>query len=181
MTTRATPRELHVNQTCCARRESCDSDVVLHMVRTRGLTTGERRRTTWARRTTTRCDNNDEARHDTTRTCRAALDEVGDGTRQSSSPRRGLQGRRTLLDGLLGRGFGRSPWVGAEAAPTGSDRGSRTQGAGVASWAALPTAVPGCRMPRPSPGWRRSCLATLAGPPTTSTKGAEAGGGGWCS
>jgi hypothetical protein len=148
------------------------------MVRTRGLTTGERRRTTWARRTTTRCDNNDEARHDTTRTCRAALDEVGDGTRQSSSPRRGLQGRRTLLDGLLGRGFGRSPWVGAEAAPTGSDRGSRTQGAGVASWAALPTAVPGCRMPRPSPGWRRSCLATLAGPPTTSTKGAEAGGGG---
>jgi hypothetical protein len=34
MTTRATSRELHVNQTCCARRESCDSDGVLHMVRT---------------------------------------------------------------------------------------------------------------------------------------------------
>ena len=50
MTTRATSRELHVNQTCCARRESCDSDGVLHMVRTRVLTTGERRRTTmtWA-------------------------------------------------------------------------------------------------------------------------------------
>jgi hypothetical protein len=47
---RATPRELRVNQTCCARHESCDSDGVLHMVRTRVLTTGERRRTTmtWA-------------------------------------------------------------------------------------------------------------------------------------
>jgi hypothetical protein len=75
------------------------------MVRTRGLTTGERRRTTWARWTTTRCDHNDEPRHDTMGTCRAALDEVGDRTRRRSSPRRGLQGRRTLLDGLLGRGL----------------------------------------------------------------------------
>jgi hypothetical protein len=54
MMTRATPHELRVNQTCCARWESCDSEGVLHMVRTRGLTTGERRRTTWARRTTAR-------------------------------------------------------------------------------------------------------------------------------
>ena len=68
----------------------------------------------------------------------AALGEAGDGTRRSSSPQRGLQGRHTLLDGLLGRGFGRSPWVGAEAAPAGSDRGVRAQGAGVASRAALP-------------------------------------------
>jgi hypothetical protein len=88
---------------------------------------------------------------------------VGDGTRRSSSPRRGLQGRHTLLDGLLGRGFGRSPWVGAEAAPAGSDRGVRAQGAGVASRAALPTAVPGCQMPQSSPGWSRPCLATRLG------------------
>jgi hypothetical protein len=105
MTTRATSRELRVDQTCCAWRESCDSDGVLHMVRTRGLTTGERRRTTWARWTTTRCDHNDEPRHDTMGTCRAALGEVGDRTRRRSSPRCGLQGRRTLLDGLLGRGL----------------------------------------------------------------------------
>jgi hypothetical protein len=37
MTTRATTHELHVNQTCCTRRESSDSEGVLHMVRTRGL------------------------------------------------------------------------------------------------------------------------------------------------
>jgi hypothetical protein len=147
MTTCATSRELRINQACCARRETCDSDGVLHMVRMRGLTMGERRRTTWARRTMARCDNNDEARHDTMGTCRAALDEVGDGTRRSSSPRRRLQGRRTLLDGLLGRGFGRSPWVGAEATPADSDRGSRAQGAGVASRATLrpPCRAAGCR------------------------------------
>jgi hypothetical protein len=65
-----------------------------------------------------------------TRREHAVLGEVGDRTRQSSSPRRGLQGRRMLLDGLLARGFGRSPWVGAEAAPAGSDRSSRAQGQG---------------------------------------------------
>jgi hypothetical protein len=57
MTTRATPHELRVNQTCCARRESCDNDGVLHMVRTGGLTMGERHELDGRRRdaiTTTR-------------------------------------------------------------------------------------------------------------------------------
>jgi hypothetical protein len=142
------------------------------MVRTRGLTTGGRRRTSWARRTMARCDNNDEARHDMTGTCRAALGEVGDGTRRSSIPRRGLQGRRTLLDGLLGRGFGRSPWVGAEAAPAGSDRGSRAQGAWLASRTRYqpPCRAAGCRgrhlaglgraWPRRLGGWLSSSCIT---------------------
>jgi hypothetical protein len=172
MTTCATSRELRVNQACSVRRETCDSDGVLHMVQMRGLTTGEQRRTTWARQTMARCDNDDEARHDTMGTCWAALGEVGDRTRRSSSPRCGLQGRRTLLDGLLGRGFGRSPWVGAEATPAGSDRGSHAQGAGVASRAALrpPCRAVGCRgrhlaglgraCPRRPSGWLpSSCVA----------------------
>jgi hypothetical protein len=146
MTTRATSCELRVNQTCCARRESCDSDGVLHMVRTRGLTTGGRRRTSWARRTMARCDNNNEARHDMTGTCRAALGEVGDGTRRSSIPRRGLQGGARCWTGC---------WVGDSAAHHGLARrlyrpartGARAKGAGVASRTALPTAVLGYRMP----------------------------------
>jgi hypothetical protein len=91
----------------------------------------------------------------------AALGEAGDGTRRSSSPRRGLQGRRALLGGLLGRGFGRSPWVGAEAAPAGSDAGSRTQG-GMGSW---PSHAVGRWLPQPPDGW--PCrLATMAAQPT---------------
>jgi hypothetical protein len=83
----------------------------------------------------------------------AALGEAGDGTRRSSSPQRGLQGRHALLGGLLGRGFGRSPWVGVEAAPVSSDAGSRAQGAWVASRATPPD------------GWPRR-LATMAAQPT---------------
>jgi hypothetical protein len=91
----------------------------------------------------------------------AALGEAGDGTRRSSSPRRGLQGRHTLLDRLLGRGFGRSPWVGTKAAPVGSDGGSRAYGAGVAGRAT--PLVAGCRDHRMA-GRRR--LATMAAQPT---------------
>jgi hypothetical protein len=47
MTTRATTRQLRINQMCCTWCEPCDSEGVLHMVRTRGLTTGEWRQTTW--------------------------------------------------------------------------------------------------------------------------------------
>jgi hypothetical protein len=50
MTTRATTRQLRINQMCCTRCESYDSEGVLHMVRTWGLTTGEWRQTTWVRR-----------------------------------------------------------------------------------------------------------------------------------
>jgi hypothetical protein len=91
----------------------------------------------------------------------AALGEAGDGTRRSSSPRCGLHGRHALLGELLGQGFGRSPWVGADAAPAGSDAGSRAQG-GMGSW---PSHTVGRWLPQPPDGWPR-CLATMAAQPT---------------
>jgi hypothetical protein len=45
----------------------------------------------------------------------------------------GCRGGARCWAGLLGRGFNRSPWVGAEAAPASSDAGSRAQG-GTGSW-----------------------------------------------
>ena len=44
----------------------------------------------------------------------------------------GCRGGARCWAGLLGRGFNRSPWVGAEAAPASSDAGSRAEGAWVA-------------------------------------------------
>jgi hypothetical protein len=91
MMTRTTPRELRLNQTCCARRESCHSEGVLHMVRTRGLTTGERRQTTWARRMTAR-------RRRTTKVLRKLTASLGTA--------RALQTawRTSHADGALGNG-----------------------------------------------------------------------------
>jgi hypothetical protein len=80
------------------------------MVWTRGLTTGGRRRTSWARRTMARCDNNDEARHDMTGTCRAALSEVGDERDEALSHGAGCRGGARYWTGC---------WVGDSVAHMG--------------------------------------------------------------